>query len=91
MTGIAHVLRLLIEVILLVLRHRYDPERLKRELNWRIDHENEKRRQTFRRAVAERDEDAVSGLLARVRDRLRSRQRGGIPPRKREGHPPEAE
>ena len=80
MANLGPLLLLLIEVVLLVLKHRYDPERLKRELTRRIDDESEKRRQTFRRAVAERDEDAVSRLLARVRDRLRSRR--GVSPRR---------
>jgi len=71
MSSLKRLFALLFEVILLVLRHRYDPERLKRELNRSIDHENEKRRQSFRRAVAERDEDAVNRMLARLRDRLR--------------------
>jgi hypothetical protein len=86
---------LLIEAVLLMVRYRYDPERLKRELQARIDDETQRRRQAFRDAVAKGDEDTVSRMLADARDRLRDGgvrpdAEGDVPPAKREGDPPEA-
>jgi hypothetical protein len=73
------LLKLLFEVVLSVLRHRYDPERLERELLERLRNEREKDQRRFREATAKRDEDTVGRMLARVRDRLRSRR--DVPPR----------
>jgi hypothetical protein len=73
MADFLRILTLAIEAALLVVRWRYDPERLKRELAERIDHEQQTRRQAFRDAAAKGDEDAVARMLARARDRARDR------------------
>jgi hypothetical protein len=84
---LASLLVLLVEVILLVLRHRYDPDRLKQELNRRIDDAWTKDRQEFRRALDRRDEDSVSRRLADRLERLRRSR--GLPDRLGEDDPPE--
>ena len=86
MSELGKIALLIIEVVLLVLRHRYDPERMKREFARRVDVEYERNRNTFRKAIADRDADLVSRMLLRVRDRLRARR--GVSPGQREGDPP---
>jgi hypothetical protein len=89
------ILWLAVEAAALVLRWRYDPERLKRELERRIDDERERRQQTFRDALAKRDDDAVARMLSRARDRARDERmrrdaEGDVPPRDRPDGPPES-
>jgi hypothetical protein len=74
MSSLPRLLALAVEVVLLVIRYRYDPERLKRELTERIDHELEERRGAFRKALATRDADVVSRMLADARDRARRKR-----------------
>ncbi len=67
------MVRLVLEVVLLILRWYYDPERMQREVNERLERERQERKHDFRQAVDQKDADAVSGMLARLRDRLRNR------------------
>ena len=69
------VVRLVIEVVFILLRWYYDPVRMKQAVSERIERERQERSQKFRKAITEHNEDAVSGMLARLRDRLRSKNR----------------
>ncbi len=69
------VVRLVIEVVLILLRWYYDPVRMKQAVSERIEREHQERLQKFRKAITEHNEDTVSGMLARLRDRLRSKDR----------------
>ena len=69
------VVRLVIEVVLILLRWYYDPVRMKQAVSERIERERQERLQKFRKAITEHNEDTVSGVLARLRDRLRSKDR----------------
>ena len=69
------VVRLVIEVVLILLRWFYDPVRMKQAVSERIEREHQERLQKFRKAITEHNEDTVSGMLARLRDRLRSKDR----------------
>ena len=95
MAEFLRLVALAVQVVLLFFRYRYDPERLKLELQTRIDHEQKLRQQTFRDAVERGDEDAVSRMLADARDRARDARLqsgasgGDLPPGDRQDGPPD--
>ena len=66
-------IRLVLEVVLILMRWYYDPGRMQREVNERLERERQERTQEFRRAVDKKDADAVSGMLSRLRERLRNK------------------
>ena len=69
------LLRLILEIVVILVRWHTDPARMKQAVDERLEREERERKQDFRRAVVRRDADAVSGMLARIRDRLRNKNR----------------
>lgn len=67
------IIRLVLEVVLIVLRWYYNPERMQNEMNERLERERQERVQRFRKAVDKKDAEAVSGMLAGLRERLRDK------------------
>lgn len=67
------IVRLVLEVVFILLRWYYDPGRMQREVNERLERERQERTQQFRKAIDQKDADAVSGMLARLRRRLRNK------------------
>jgi hypothetical protein len=73
------MIQLVLEVVLILLRRYYDPARMQEEVNERLERERQERQGDFRRAIDQKDADGVSGMLARLRDRLRNKN--GVPGR----------
>ena len=67
------IIQLVLEVVFILLRWYADPQRMQREVNERLEREKQARIQQFRSAVDKKDADTVSGMLARLRDRLRNK------------------
>ena len=69
------LLRLVFEVVLILFRWYYNPTRMKQVVDERLEREQRERSQRFRKAIDEDDADSVSGMLARIRNRLRNQDR----------------
>ena len=67
------IIQLVLEVVFILLRWYADPQRMRKEVNERLERDRQDRIQQFRSAVDKKDADGVSGMLARLRDRLRNK------------------
>ena len=67
------LLQLIVEVVLILLRWYADADRAASAVRDRLERERQTRREKFREAIDEENPDAVSGMLADLRDRLRNR------------------